>query len=66
MSSRAKSRDLALDPIEQQLSEVDLRSLIKQKESEMKSAAQDLRFEEAAIIRDQLIALKKSARFFRR
>ena len=66
MSLRAKRDNLSFDPIEQELSEVDLRSLVKQKESEMKLAAQDMRFEEAAIIRDQLIALKKSARFFSR
>jgi excinuclease ABC subunit B len=55
-----------LDEIEKELSEVDLKTLIRQKESEMKQAAQEMRFEEAAIIRDQLIALKKSARFFKK
>jgi len=62
----AEVKSQSLDLIEKELSEVDLRSLIRQKELEMKQAADDLRFEEAAIIRDQLIALKKSARFFRR
>jgi excinuclease UvrABC nuclease subunit len=32
----------------------------------MKLAAKELRFEEAAIIRDQLIALKKAGNFFKR
>lgn len=55
-----------LDEVEKELSEVDLGSLIKSKEREMKDAAKDLRFEEAAIIRDQLITLKKSKKFFQK
>ncbi|MDH4358848.1 MAG: excinuclease ABC subunit UvrB [Candidatus Berkelbacteria bacterium] len=62
----AEVKSQELDFVEKELSEVDLRSLIRQKEAEMKQAAEELRFEEAAIIRDQLIALKKSARFFRK
>jgi len=53
-----------IDPVEQDLSKVNIRSLIKSKEAEMKQAAEDLRFEEAAILRDQIIELKKAAGFF--
>jgi len=53
-----------LDNVEKEMSEVDLKTLISSKESEMKKAAEELRFEEAAIIRDQLITLKKAGRFF--
>lgn len=57
---------LPLDPVEKELSEEDLSSLIKLKEVEMKEAAKDLRFEEAAIIRDQISSLKKSKKFFQK
>jgi excinuclease ABC subunit B len=52
------------DLVEEDLSKVDLKALIKRKETDMKQASAELRFEEAAIIRDQLIELKKAAGFF--
>jgi len=55
-----------LDLVEEDLSKVDLRGLIKNKELEMKQASSELRFEEAAIVRDQLIELKKAAGFFKK
>lgn len=55
-----------LDDVEKEMSETDVKSLIKLKEAEMKTAAQELRFEEAAIVRDQLITLKKAGRFFKK
>jgi len=66
MSLRAKRGNLILDPIEAELSEDDLPTLIKQKEREMKQAAQELRFEEAILIRDQLISLQKAGRFLKK
>ncbi|OQA51906.1 MAG: UvrABC system protein B [candidate division WS2 bacterium ADurb.Bin280] len=59
-------KTLPLDAVEKELSEEDLTFLIKQKENEMKVAAKELRFEEAAIIRDQVTSLKKSKKFFRK
>jgi len=53
------------DDIEKRLSEVDLTTLIKQKSREMKETASELRFEEAAILRDQIIKLKKTAKIFK-
>jgi len=58
-------KTVPLDEVEANLSEKDLAGLIRQKEAEMKEAAKDLRFEEAAIIRDQIVRLKKSGKFFR-
>lgn len=67
ISSIASDLDIvALDDVEQKMSEKDLKTLISDKEKEMKQAAQELRFEEAAIIRDQLAALKKAGKFFQR
>lgn len=63
-SIAAEIQGHALDPIEEDLSKVDIRSLINNKEKEMKQAATDLRFEEAAILRDQVIELKGAAGFF--
>ncbi len=57
---------IALDDVEKKMSEKDLKVLITDKEKEMKQAAQELRFEEAAIIRDQLAALKKAGKFFQK
>jgi excinuclease ABC subunit B len=57
---------VALDSVEQKLSQKDLETLVADKEKEMKQAAQELRFEEAAIIRDQLSALKKAGKFFQK
>jgi excinuclease ABC subunit B len=59
-------KSLELDLVEQDLSKIDVKSFIRQKESEMKKAAEELRFEEAAIIRDQIIQIRKSARFTQR
>lgn len=56
----------ALDDVEKSLSEKDSKRLIREKEQQMKQAAQELRFEEAAILRDQIASLKKSSRFFSR
>ena len=67
ISSIASDLDVvALDNVEQELSEKDIRSFISDKEEEMKQAAKELRFEEAAIIRDQLSALKKAGKFFKK
>lgn len=54
----------APDEVESYLEEKDLPALIKMKEKEMKLAAEELRFEEAAILRDQVIHLKKAAGIF--
>jgi len=53
-----------LDPIEKDLSKSDIKSLIKEKEKNMKEAANEMRFEEAAILRDQIVELKRAAGFF--
>jgi len=67
ISSIASDLDVvALDNVEQELSEKDIRSFISDKEEEMKQAAKELRFEEATIIRDQLSALKKAGKFFKK
>ncbi len=58
--------EFALDDVEKSLSEKDSKRLIREKEQQMKQAAQELRFEEAAILRDQIASLKKSSRFFSR
>jgi len=50
---------VGLDRIEQQLAKTNLDSLIKQKERQMKLASQELQFELAAILRDEIIKLKK-------
>lgn len=57
-------RKLDLDPVEEDLSAKDLKSLIKEKETAMKDAASNMRFEEAAVIRDQMIELRRAAGFF--
>ena len=59
----AEVKEVNFDSVEQAMSEKDLRQLILQKEIEMKQAAEEMRFEEAAIVRDQLISLKKAGRF---
>jgi len=56
----------ALDNVEKILKDTDIKTLIGEKERQMKEAAQQMRFEEAAVIRDQLIQLKKSSRFTQR
>jgi len=62
----AEIKSVDFDAIEEAMSQKDLRALISQKQVEMKQAAEEMRFEEAAIIRDQLISLKKAGKFFRR
>jgi len=54
------------DVIDEMVSEKDFPELIRMKEKEMKLAAQELRFEEAAILRDQTIQLKKAAGIFKK
>jgi excinuclease ABC subunit B len=53
------SDNVGLDKIEEQLAKTSLEKLISQKEREMKLAAQELQFELAAILRDEVIKLKK-------
>ena len=53
------SHSVGLDAIEQQLAKSNIESLIKQKERQMKLAAQELQFELAAILRDEVAKLKK-------
>jgi len=55
-----------LDLVEQDLSKIDIKDFIRQKETDMKKAAEELRFEEAAIIRDQVVLLRKRAKFTQR
>jgi len=50
---------VGLDKIEQKLAKSNIDSLIKEKERAMKLAAQELQFELAAILRDEVIKLKK-------
>lgn len=50
---------VGLDKIEQQLAKSNIDSLIKEKERAMKLAAQELQFELAAILRDEVVKLKK-------
>jgi len=58
--------ELELDSVEKDLSEIDITSLLRDKEKRMKEAARELRFEEAAILRDQVIELKKAVGFFKK
>lgn len=53
------SESVGLDKIEKQLAKSNIDSLIKDKERQMKLAAQELQFELAAILRDEVIKLKK-------
>ena len=53
------SESVGLDKIETQLAKSNIESLIKEKERQMKLAAQELQFELAAILRDEVIKLKK-------
>jgi len=53
------SESVGLDKIETQLAKSNIESLIKDKERQMKLAAQELQFELAAILRDEVIKLKK-------
>jgi excinuclease ABC subunit B len=65
-SITAGMKMVELDPIEKDLSKTDIQNLIKEKEVNMKKAAEEMRFEEAAILRDQTIELKKAAGFFKK
>lgn len=51
-----------LDSVEKVMAKEDLPALIKEKEKLMHEAAEALRFEEAAILRDEVIELKKISR----
>lgn len=53
------TESVGLDKIETQLAKSNIDSLIKEKERQMKLAAQELQFELAAILRDEVIKLKK-------
>src|SRR3990167_7578139 len=53
------AESVGLDKIETQLAKSNIESLIKDKERSMKLAAQELQFELAAILRDEVIKLKK-------
>jgi excinuclease ABC subunit B len=55
-----------IDEVEKAMSENDLQTLIKEKEAQMKEAADLLLFEEAVILRDQLVGLKKASKFFKK
>jgi excinuclease ABC subunit B len=50
---------VGLDKIEQDLARGNVEAMIKEKERQMKLAAQELQFELAAILRDEVIKLKK-------
>ena len=53
------SASVGLDKVEAELAKSNIESLIKAKERSMKLAAQELQFELAAILRDEVIKLKK-------
>lgn len=53
------SESVGLDKIEKELTKTNLEALIRQKEKDMKLAAQELQFELAAILRDEVIKLRK-------
>ncbi len=50
---------LNLDPVEKEMARGSLETLIKQKEKDMKTASKELQFELAALLRDELIELRK-------
>jgi len=56
------SESVGLDKIETEIAKGNLDILIKRKQKEMKQAAQELQFELAAILRDEIITLSKMAR----
>ncbi len=56
---REISESVGLDKIEKELAKGNIDAMIKEKERQMKLAAQDLQFELAAILRDEVIKLKK-------
>lgn len=51
-----------LDTVEREMAKGNLDALIKQKEKEMKRAAQELQFELAALLRDEVLELRKLQR----
>lgn len=53
------SHSVGLDKIEQQLAKSNVDGLIKEKERQMRLAAQELQFELAAILRDEIAKLRK-------
>lgn len=53
------TEEAQLDKVELQINKGNLEGLIKQKERQMKLAAQELQFELAAILRDEVIKLRK-------
>ncbi|MBI4948228.1 excinuclease ABC subunit UvrB [Candidatus Berkelbacteria bacterium] len=56
---RELSESVGLDKIEKELAKGNIDAMIKDKERQMKLAAQELQFELAAILRDEVIKLKK-------
>jgi len=56
---RELDESATLDKIEKELAQSNIDAMIKQKERQMKLAAQELQFELAAILRDEVIKLKK-------
>jgi excinuclease ABC subunit B len=59
-------KPLELDDVEKDLSQTDIKALLKEKEMNMKQAAEEMRFEEAAILRDQIVELRKATKFFKK
>ncbi len=57
-----ESTEYKLDSVEKELAKGNLDALIKQKEKDMKAAAKDLQFELAALLRDELLELRKLQR----
>lgn len=55
------SQSVSLDRIELDLAQTNINKLIKDKERQMRLAAQELQFELAAILRDEIIRLKKAS-----
>lgn len=53
------SSSVGLDKVEKELAQSNIDGLLKEKERQMKLAAQELQFELAAILRDEIIKLKK-------
>ncbi len=61
-STIAEPSSSNLDIVEREMAKGQLENLIKQKNREMSAAAHDLQFELAALLRDELIVLKKLQR----
>jgi len=57
------SADKIAEPLQEYVSEENLESEIERLETEMKAAAKELAFERAAMLRDQIAALKKAMLF---